>query len=170
MSARRRRLLRLSNIFVTRPNGHRLLEKWRSAVAPALHPRPRVSREPRGRHERRVPSRARAVDDVRRVPRAGGSSSSRFEKQQRQRSLGGSPLFGVSALPPASMPLASAPGSEAFYRRSMRKGVGGDVEGEAMRANLSFQNSLRAETPPLGPPRNARSAPRPPRTPRWTSS
>ena len=68
------------------------------------------------------------------------------------------------------MPLASAPGSEAFYRRSMRKGVGGDVEGEAMRANLSFQNSLRAETPPLGPPRNARSAPRPPRTPRWTSS
>ena len=50
------------------------------------------------------------------------------------------------------MPLASAPGSEAFYRRSMRKGVGGDVEGEAMRANLSFQNSLRAETPP---PRSA---------------
>ena len=76
-----------------------------------------------------------------------------------------------SALFPASMPLASAPGSEAFYRRSMRKGAGGDVEGEAMRANLSFQNSLRAETPRLGQPRiNARSAPRPPRTPRWTSS
>ena len=49
------------------------------------------------------------------------------------------------------MPLASTPGSDAFYRRSMRKGAGGDAEGEAMRANLSFQNDLRAETPPHRP-------------------
>ena len=51
----------------------------------------------------------------------------------------------------------------------MRKGVGGASSGEAMRAKLSFQNSLRARPPLLGPPRNARSAPRPPRTPRWTA-
>ena len=37
----------------------------------------------------------------------------------------------------------SSPGSDAFYRRSMRKGTGGDAEGEAMRANLAFQNALR---------------------------
>ena len=41
------------------------------------------------------------------------------------------------------MPAASSPGSDAFYRRSLRKGSGGDAEGTAMRANLSFQHSLR---------------------------
>ena len=51
------------------------------------------------------------------------------------------------------MPLAgSSPGSDAFYRRSMRKGTGGDAEGEAMRANLTFQNTLRVDAHGAGTP------------------
>ena len=51
------------------------------------------------------------------------------------------------------MPLAgSSPGSDAFYCRSMRKGTGGDAEGEAMRANLTFQNTLRVEAHGAGTP------------------
>ena len=78
-------------------------------------------------------------------PRLGlksNNAGARSDDEDRRWSVSRSALF------PATMPLASAPGSEAFYRRSMRKGAGGDVEGEAMRANLTFQNSLRAETPP----------------------
>jgi hypothetical protein len=52
-----------------------------------------------------------------------------------------------------AMPLAgSSPGSDAFYRRSMRKGTGGDAEGEAMRANLTFQNTLRVDAHGAGTP------------------
>ena len=46
----------------------------------------------------------------------------------------------------------SSPGSDAFYRRSMRKGTGGDAEGEAMRANLAFQNALRVDAHGAGTP------------------
>ena len=51
------------------------------------------------------------------------------------------------------MPLAgSSPGSDVLYRRSMRKGTGGDAEGEAMRANLTFQNTLRVDAHGAGTP------------------
>ena len=58
-----------------------------------------------------------------------------------QKLVVGSNPYSIS--PHATMPVASSPGSDAFYRRSMRKGTGGDAEGEAMRANLNFQNTLR---------------------------